>query len=223
MDEIITKHAAIMDKYDPQKKVSLIPDEWGTWYNVEPGTNPGFLYQQNTLRDAIGAALNMNIFNNHCDRVKMTNIAQTINVLQAVILTEKEKMLLTPTYWAFWLYKVHQDATLLPVSLSCGKYELNGQKIDAVSVSASKDAGGKIHVTLVNIDPNREQVIDAELQGATIKNVTGKALTSAKLNDHNTYDNPNTVTVKDFKGAKISKAALSVILPPKSVVMIELN
>ncbi|KAA6346459.1 Intracellular exo-alpha-L-arabinofuranosidase 2 [termite gut metagenome] len=223
MDEIITKHAAVMDKYDPQKKVSLIPDEWGTWYNVEPGTNSGFLYQQNTLRDAIAAAANLNIFNNHCDRVKMTNIAQTINVLQAVILTEKEKMLLTPTYWTFWLYKVHQDATLLPFSLSCGKYGLNGEKIDAVSVSASKDASGKIHITLVNMDPNKEQAIDAELQGVAIKNVTGKALTSAKLNDHNTFDNPNAVTVKDFDGAKISNAALSVILPPKSVVMIELN
>ncbi|GHT63074.1 alpha-N-arabinofuranosidase [Bacteroidia bacterium] len=223
MDELITKHATIMDKYDPQKRVGLMPDEWGAWYNVEPGTNPGFLFQQNALRDAILAAINLNIFNAHADRVKMTNIAQTINVLQAVIFTEGEKMLLTPTYWTYYLYKVHQDATLLPISFSCNKYELNGRKMDAVSVSASKDAAGKIHITLVNIDPNKEQSIETELRGVTVKSVTGQALTSAKLTDHNTYEKPNTVTVKDFKGAKLSKGSLSVTLPAKSVVMLELE
>ena len=140
MEELISKHSTIMDKYDPGKKVALITDEWGIWTDVEPETNPGFLYQQNSLRDAILAAVNLNIFNAHCDRVKMANIAQTVNVLQAVILTENEKMLLTPTYWVYWLYKVHHDATLLPVSLTTDKYELNGKTMDAVSVSASKDA-----------------------------------------------------------------------------------
>ncbi|GHT38014.1 alpha-N-arabinofuranosidase [Bacteroidia bacterium] len=223
MDELISKHATIMDKYDPQKRVGLMPDEWGAWYNVEPGTNPGFLFQQNTLRDAILAAINLNIFNAHADRVKMTNIAQTINVLQAVIFTEGEKMLLTPTYWTYYLYKVHQDATLLPISFSCNKYELNGRKIDAISVSASKDAAGKIHLTLVNIDPNREQVIAPELRGVTLKTVSGKVLTAAKINSYNTYEQPNTVAVKDFKGAKLTKGALSVTLPAKSVVMLELE
>ncbi|MDR1403564.1 MAG: alpha-N-arabinofuranosidase, partial [Tannerellaceae bacterium] len=149
MDELLTKHSTIMDRYDPQKRIGLMTDEWGVWTDVEPGSNPGFLYQQNSLRDAILAAVNLNVFNAHCDRVKMANIAQTVNVLQAVILTDKEKMLLTPTYWVYYLYKVHQDATLLPVSFTSGKYELNGQAIDAVSVSASKDALGKIHLTLV--------------------------------------------------------------------------
>ncbi|MDR1645805.1 MAG: alpha-N-arabinofuranosidase, partial [Tannerellaceae bacterium] len=124
MEELVAKHSTIMDKYDPQKHIGLMTDEWGIWTDVEPGTNPGFLYQQNSLRDAILAAVNLNIFNAHCDRVKMANIAQTVNVLQAVILTDKEKMLLTPTYWVYYLYKVHQDATLLPVSLTSGKYEL---------------------------------------------------------------------------------------------------
>ncbi|GHT21580.1 alpha-N-arabinofuranosidase [Planctomycetales bacterium] len=223
MDELITKHAAIMDKYDPKKRVALIPDEWGVWYNVEPGTNPGFLYQQNTLRDAIVTAINLNIFNAHSDRVKMTNIAQTINVLQAVILTEKEKMLLTPTYWAFYLYKVHQDATLLPISLTCNKYELDGKKMDAVSVSASKDSAGKIHLTLVNVDPNKEQTLETELQGVTVKSVSGQVLTSANLTDHNTFDKQDTVTVKDFKEAKLSDGTLSVTLPAKSVVMLEIE
>jgi alpha-N-arabinofuranosidase len=153
----------------------------------------------------------------------MTNIAQTINVLQAVIFTEGEKMLLTPTYWTYYLYKVHQDATLLPISFSCDKYELNGRKIDAISVSASKDAAGKIHLTLVNIDPNKEQNLETELRGVTVKDVSGKVLTSAKINDCNTFEKPNTVTVKDFKGAKLSKGSLSVTLPAKSVVMLEIE
>jgi alpha-N-arabinofuranosidase len=223
MEELINKHSTLMDKYDPQKRTGLMIDEWGIWTNVEPGTNPGFLYQQNTLRDAILAGINLNIFNAHCDRVKMTNIAQTVNVLQAVILTEKDKMLLTPTYWVYYLYKVHQDATLLPISFTSEKYELNGKKIDAVSVSASKDASGKIHITLVNIDPNKEQSIQTELRGAETKNVSGQLLTSAKINDYNTFEKSNTVSVKDFKDAKLSKNTLSVKLPAKSVVMLEIQ
>ncbi|MDR2764614.1 MAG: alpha-N-arabinofuranosidase [Tannerella sp.] len=223
MDELVTKHATIMDRYDPDKKIALIPDEWGVWYDVEPGTNPGFLFQQNTLRDAIVAGVTLNIFNAHCDRIKMANIAQTVNVLQAVILTDEEKMTLTPTYWVYWLYKVHHDATLLPVSLSCNKYELNDRKLDAISVSASRDAAGKIHLTLVNIDPDREQAVESEWRGVTLKNVSGKILTSANLADHNTFDRPDAVGVKDFKGAKLSKNTLSVRLPAKSVVMLELE
>ncbi|GHV05366.1 alpha-N-arabinofuranosidase [Bacteroidia bacterium] len=223
MDELVTKHSTIMDKYDPRKRIALMPDEWGAWWDVEPGTNPGFLYQQNTMRDAILAAVTLNVFNAHADRVKMANIAQTVNVLQAVILTDNEKMLLTPTYWTFYLYKVHQDATLLPISFSCNKYELNGRSMDAVSVSASKDASGKIHITLVNIDPNKEQSIDAILRGFTGKSVSGKILTSANIADHNTFDKPNTVALKDFKGAKLSKDALTVQLPSKSVVLLEID
>jgi alpha-N-arabinofuranosidase len=223
MDELLTKHSVIMDRYDPQKRTGLITDEWGAWYNVEPNTNPGFLYQQNTLRDAILTGINLNIFNAHCDRVKMTNIAQTVNVLQAVILTDKEKMLLTPTYWVYYLYKVHQDATLLPVFFTCNKYELNGRKMDAVSVSASKDTSGKIHITLVNIDPNKAQSIETELRGVTVKSISGKILTATKINDYNTFEQPNTVSVKDFKDAKLSKDILSVTLPAKSVIMLEIE
>jgi alpha-N-arabinofuranosidase len=223
MEELLTKHSTIMDRYDPQKRIGLITDEWGIWTDVESGTNPGFLYQQNTLRDAILAGINLNIFNAHCDRVKMTNIAQTVNVLQAVILTDKEKMLLTPTYWVYYLYKVHQDATLLPIAFACDKYELNGKRMDAVSVSASKDASGKIHITLVNIDPNKAQSIESELRGITVKNVSGKILTAAKINDYNTFEQPNTVSVKDFKEAKLSKGVLTITLPAKSVVMLEIE
>ncbi|MDR2763818.1 MAG: alpha-N-arabinofuranosidase [Tannerella sp.] len=223
MEELLTKHSTIMDRYDPQKRVGLITDEWGIWTDVEPGTNPGFLYQQNSLRDAILAAVNLNIFNAHCDRVKMANIAQTVNVLQAVILTDGEKMLLTPTYWVYHLYKIHQDATLLPVSLTGDKYELDGKKIDAVSVSASKDAAGKIHITLVNIDHNKAQNVETELRGATAKKVSGKVLTSAKINDCNTFDKPHTVSVKDFRDAKLSGGKLNISLPAKSIVMLEIE
>jgi len=223
MEEMVSRHSTIMDRYDPQKRIALIPDEWGTWYNVEPGTNPGFLFQQNTMRDAIVAGINLNIFNTYCERVKIANIAQTVNVLQAVILTDREKMVLTPTYWVFWLYKVHQDATLLPLSFVCNKYENNGKRIDAVSVSASKDASGKIHITLVNADPNKAQTVDCELRGFAGKKVTGKALTSTNINDHNTFEKPNTVAVKDFNDAKLSKESLSVQLPAKSVVMLEIE
>ncbi|MDR3184816.1 MAG: alpha-N-arabinofuranosidase [Prevotellaceae bacterium] len=223
MEELLTKHAAIMDKYDPQKGIGLMVDEWGIWTAAEPGTNPAFLYQQNSLRDAILAAINLNLFNAHCDRVKMANIAQTVNVLQAVILTDKEKMLLTPTYWVYYLYKVHQDATLLPLSFNSNKYELNGREMDAVSASASRDASGKIHITLVNIDPNKVQNIETELRGTTVKKVSGKVLTSAKINDYNTFEKPDAVTVTDFKGAKLSGGKLNISLPAKSVVMLEIE
>jgi len=223
MDELVRKHSTIMDKYDPQKRVGLMVDEWGVWTDVEPGTNPGFLYQQNSLRDAIVAGINLNIFNNHCDRVKMANLAQTINVLQAVILTDNDKMLLTPTYWVYYLYKVHQDATMLPVFLTSNTYELNGKKLDAINVSASKDASGKIHITLVNIDPNKAQTVDTELRGFTAKKVSGKILTSDKINNYNTFDKPDTVSVKDFGDAKLSGGKLSVTLPSKSVVMLEIE
>ncbi|MDR2065617.1 MAG: alpha-N-arabinofuranosidase [Prevotellaceae bacterium] len=223
MDNYVSRHAAIMDLYDHMKRVGLVVDEWGTWYNVEPGTNPGFLYQQNTLRDAIVAGINLNIFNRHADRVKMANIAQTVNVLQAVILTDKEKMILTPTYWVYYLYKAHQDATLLPVSVTSNKYELDGRAIDAIDVSASKDAAGKIHITLVNIDPNKPQSVETELRGVTVKKVSGQILTAAKMNDYNSFENPRAVGIKAFKEAKLTGGKLTVTLPAKSIVLLEIE
>jgi len=223
LDELITKHSLIMDRYDPQKRVGMIIDEWGTWYNVEPGTNPGFLYQQNTMRDAIVAGINLNIFNAHCERVQMANLAQTVNVLQAVLLTDEEKIVLTPTYWVFYLYKVHQDATLLPITFTSNKYRQGDREIDAVSVSASKDANGKIHITLVNADPKNEQRIDAQLPGASAGKVSGQILTSDKINDYNSFEQPSTVSVKELKGLSLSENTFSVVLPPKSVVMIAIE
>src|SRR5258706_14865674 len=136
MEELVTRHSTIMDKYDPTKRVALVVDEWGIWTDVEPGTNPGFLYQQNSLRDALVAGTTLNIFNNHCDRVRMANLAQTINVLQAVILTDKEKMILTPTYHVMEMYNVHQDATLLPITITGSNYIMGKDTLPAISVSA---------------------------------------------------------------------------------------
>lgn len=223
MDELITKHSVIMDKYDPEKKVSLVVDEWGGWYDVEPGTNPGFLYQQNTMRDAMIAGTTLNIFHKHCERVQMANLAQTINVLQAVILTDDEKMLLTPTYHVMEMYKVHQDATLLPLEVESEDYVLEGEKLPAISASASKDKNGITHVSLVNIHSSKDQEISIDIEGAKYKNVTGRILASKSLQDHNTFDNPEKIKPATFKGAKLKGNTLNVKLPPFSVVVLELN
>ena len=224
MDELITRHGAIMDRFDPQKRVGLIIDEWGTWYNVEPGTNPGFLYQQNSLRDAIVAGINLNIFNNHSDRVQMANLAQTVNVLQSVILTDGEKMLRTPHLTGLLPLQgtpgCHPPARLVNLQQISA---WGNREIDAVSVSARRIGNGKIHVTLVNADPNNEQQISAQLIGAAVKRVTGQLLTSAKINDYNTFDHPDKVKVTNFKGASLKNGNLSVVLPTKSVVMLELE
>lgn len=223
MDELVTKHSAIMDKYDPEKKVALVVDEWGGWYDVEPGTNPGFLYQQNTMRDAMIAGTTLNIFHKHCERVQMANLAQTINVLQAVILTDEEKMLLTPTYHVMEMYKVHQDATLLPLEVESEDYVLGGEKLPAISASASKDKNGVTHVSLVNIHSSKDQEISIDIEGEKYKNVTGRILASKSMQDHNTFENPEKVKPTNFKGAKLKGNTLNVKLPPFSVVVLELK
>lgn len=223
MEELVTKHAAIMDKYDPAKKVAMAVDEWGGWYNVEPGTNPGFLYQQNTMRDAMIAGTTLNIFNNHCDRVRMANLAQIVNVLQSVILTNEEKMILTPTYHVMEMYNVHQDATLLPVSLNSKDYTFNGDKLKAVSVSASKDKNGLTHISLVNIDAHNAQDVTIQVNGAGYSSVTGRILKSDRLQNYNSFENPDKIRPAAFSGALINGNNLSVTLPPFSVVVLELK
>jgi alpha-N-arabinofuranosidase len=220
-EDLLQKHSAIMDRYDPQRKVGLVMDEWGTWYNVEPGTNPGFLYQQNSLRDALVAGIHFNSFNNHAERLSMANIAQTINVLQSVILTEGPKMVLTPTYHAFDMYKVHQDAMKLPVFVES---DYTGPvSIPAVTASASLDDDGRIHVSLTNSDPNSEQKVTVELRGDMAKSVSGTIITSASMQDHNTFEKPGTVALKEFAGAAISGSKVILAMPPKSLVTLELQ
>lgn len=223
MEELVTRHSAIMDKYDPKKKVAIAVDEWGGWYDVEPGTNPGFLYQQNTMRDAMIAGTTLNIFNNHCDRVRMANLAQIINVLQAVILTDEEKMILTPTYHVMEMYNVHQDATMLPITLNSADYKMGKEKLKAVSASASKDKNGLTHISLVNIDAHAAQEVSINVNGASYTTVTGRILTSDRLQNYNSFENPEKIKPTAFTGASLSGNSLKVKLPPFSVVVLELK
>jgi len=212
-----------MDKCDPQKKIALVVDEWGGWYDVEPGTNPGFLYQQNTMRDAMIAGMTLNIFNNHSDRVRMANLAQTINVLQAVILTNKEKIILTPTYHVMEMYNVHQDAMLLPLEIKTDNYTYGNESLPAVSGSASKDSTGLIHISLTNINSKKAETISIKIDGKKYGKVSGRILTSKNLQDHNTFEDPNKIVPQNFKGASLKGDELSVQLPAFSVVVLELK
>jgi alpha-N-arabinofuranosidase len=221
MEELVTKHSAIMDKYDPEKKVAMIVDEWGAWYEVEKGTNPGFLYQQNTMRDAVLAGSTLNIFNNHADRVRMANLAQCVNVLQAVILTDKAKMILTPTYYVMQLYSVHQDAQLLPITIKSPLYTYNGETLPALSASASKDKKGLVHISLVNIDSKKENTVEIDLNELGIKTTSAMIIGSSKLQDFNSFDNPTKIQPVAFKGFDIKKGKLTVTVPPFSVIMLE--
>jgi alpha-L-arabinofuranosidase len=223
MEEIVARNEAIMNRYDPQKRVALVVDEWGVWTNSEPGTRGAFLYQQNSLRDALVAGTTLNIFNNHSERVRVANLAQSINVLQALILTEGNKMLLTPTYHVFDLYKVHQDAKLLPVSFQSPDYSNGGQKIPAVNMSASKDSTGSVHISLVNLNPGKDITIRTSLYDINWKTVTGQVLTSSRFTDINTFDQPETVKPAVFRGAKKEGEELVVTVPRLSVVMLELK
>ncbi|HMS70722.1 MAG TPA: alpha-L-arabinofuranosidase C-terminal domain-containing protein [Saprospiraceae bacterium] len=223
MEEMVTRHSTIMDKYDPEKKIALFVDEWGGWYDVEKGTNPGFLYQQNTMRDAMIAGLTLNIFNNHADRVRGANLAQIVNVLQAVILTNEEKMILTPTYHVMKMYNVHQDAKLIPLQFQSPDYVFENKKMKAVSVSASKAASGDVNVSLTNIDYSKTHEVEIDLRGETLSKASAQILTSAKITDHNTFESPNMVKNVPYKDITFVNGKLKLKLPPFSVVVVNLK
>jgi alpha-N-arabinofuranosidase len=225
MDELIVNHSAIMDHYDPEKQVGLIVDEWGTWYAAEPGTNPRFLYQQNSLRDALVAALTLNIFNRHCERVAMANIAQTVNVLQALILTEADgdRMVLTPTYHVFDMYKVHHDATLLPLDLRCDDYTYGEYSMPSISASASRDSAGRVHLTLCHMDPNHDVDLRCEARGMQLKAVRGRVLTADQITAHNTFDRPDQVRPAELPAPAVNGNQWTITIPAKSVVLLELQ
>jgi len=223
MDELLQKHGTIMDKYDPNKRVKLIVDEWGTWYDVEPNTNPGFLYQQNTLRDAFVAAITLNTFNKHADRVHMANLAQTVNVLQALILTEEDEMLLTPTYHVFDLYRPHMDATLLPTHLESEMVEAGSVKMEALNVSSSLSDDGTVNIAIANINPEKAIDLAVSLRGTNAKDVSGRYLTAPELNSHNSFEQKEVVSIKDFKDFKWSKDVLNVKVPAKSVIVLRVK
>lgn len=220
MEELVTKHSAIMDKYDPDKRVGLLVDEWGSWYNVEAGTNPGFLYQQNTIRDALIAGINLNVFNKHSDRIHMANIAQLVNVLQSVILTEGEEMLLTPTYHVFDMYSVHQEGTLLESYIESKQVGIDEWQVSDLTESASIDGDGKVHVTICNLDAVESKNIEGELIGFIPQMAEGKIVTG-EIKEHNTFEAPNTVTSKELK-VTVTDNGFSVVIPPSSVARITL-
>jgi alpha-L-arabinofuranosidase len=222
MDDLINKHSAIMDKYDSQKKVALVVDEWGAWYAPLPGSNPGFLVQQNSLRDAVLAALNLNIFARHADRVRGANIAQMINVLQAMIMTDKEKMVLTPTYYVFKMYVPFQDSTFVPLTFNSGTYTHGDVSLPRTDAIAAKGKDGKLWVAITNLDPNEAVDVELNLVGTSAKAASGETLTAPKVDSINTFDAPNTVVPKPIS-AKAQGGKLTLKLQPKSVSVISLE
>jgi alpha-L-arabinofuranosidase len=219
MDQFIVDNKIIMDKYDPNMEVSILVDEWGTWYAPAEGTNPGFLQQQNSQRDAIVAALNFNIFARHADRVKGANIAQMINVLQAIIHTDNEKMVLTPTYHAFRMYVPFQDAARLPVNFDAGKYQVENIDLPSLDVVAAKGEDGQIYVSITNIDPNNIASIELSLDGQSMLDVKGETLYSPSIDAVNTFENPDNVSPK-VVNATVSGSKVSVIVQPQSLTVL---
>jgi len=225
MEELINRHGAIMDEFDPNKIIGMMVDEWGIWTDVEPGTNPGFLYQQNTMRDALVAAMNLNIFNKHSDRVKMANIAQLINVLQAVMLTDGKKMIKTPTYHVFHMFRYHQGGTLLGSDLlenstvGAGKNEC-----PKVFESVSEDENGVITITLTNNSLESTEEIDIALtKDGNAYSVKEAYIVTGKMADHNTFEAPEVVTEEDFKAYTKTEGGLKVTLPTCSIVTVRLT
>jgi len=222
MNDLINKHSAIMDKYDPDKNVALVIDEWGAWYAPLPGSHPGFLLQQNSLRDAVLAALNLNIFARHADRVRMANIAQMINVLQSMILTDKEKMVRTPTYYVYKMYVPFQDASFVPVSFDAGAYTHGDITLPRVDAIAAKGKDGKLWLEITNIDPNQPVEIEASVAGIAAKSATGETLTAPRVDSINTFDAPNSVVPEPI-AVKVQGGKLSLKLEPKSITVISVE
>ena len=223
MDELIRRHGAIMDHYDPEKKIGMMIDEWGCWHDVEPGTNPGFLYQQNTMRDALTAGLTLNIFNKHCDRVKMACIAQMINVLQSVILTEGERMLLTPTYHVFHMYRYHQDATLVESYLE-GVTEIGlteGEMVPDVQESVSVDKDGVLTITLNNLSPDEEREMEVVLQEGKTKQVEASLL-HGNMRSYNTFHEPELVKEEIFTDYVMTDRGIRFSIPACSVLLLRI-
>jgi alpha-L-arabinofuranosidase len=226
MDDLVRRHTAAMDREDRRGRVALVVDEWGTWYDPEDGATG--LYQQNTLRDALVAGINLNIFNNHCERVRMANIAQTVNVLQAMILTKGDEMVLTPSYFVFKMYRPHQDATMLPVELESPRYSHHDISVPALTASASRDADGAIHLSLTNANPNESVSISCELAGVDADKsgdwkFSGEVLTADRMAAYNDFGKAAAVAPAPFDGAKLSDGKLAIDLPAKSVVLLRIE
>ena len=229
IEDVINKHCAIMDKKDPKKQIGLLVDEWGTWWDEEPGTIAGHLYQQNSMRDAFVAALSLNVFHRHTDRIRMANIAQVVNVLQSMILTDTKgtgHMVLTPTYHVFNMYKDFQEATYLPMDVKTDSMDVrDNRRIPLLSSSAARKADGTIVVSLANVSLDKEQKVNLSLDGIASKpkTVTGQILSCKSVADYNDFENPNRIVPTEFKGAKLTKQNVSVKIPAKSIAVIKIK
>jgi len=222
MESLVTTHAAVMDRYDPEKKIALVVDEWGAWLAATPGSPEGFLEQQNSQRDALVAALNLNIFARHAERVRAANIAQMVNVLQAMIFTRQEKLVLTPTYHVFHMYVPFQEATFVPVELTAGSYKSGEIELPRLDAIAARDAAGKLWLAVSNLDPNREATVDLSVQGKNVSRAAGQTLVAPKIDSVNTFEAPAVVAPRPLK-AKLSGKKLSLTVAPASVSVIALE
>ena len=240
LEEVIKKHKAIMDQKDPKARIGLLVDEWGTWWDEEPGTIKGHLYQQNALRDAFVAALSLNIFHRHTDRVRMANIAQVVNVLQSMILTDQTgtgHMVLTPTYHVFQMYTPFMEATYLPIDMECETIKVRHEyfkpideshdkgyrTLPLLSASAAKTQNGSLVLSLTNVSLDKEQDLNIKLDGFNAKMVSGRILTAKSVADYNDFEHPQKVAPQEFKGAKLTKGVLNVKLPAKSIVVLSIK
>ncbi len=223
IESVIKEHMRIMDKYDSKKRVGLMVDEWGTWWDEEPGTIKGHLYQQNTMRDAMVAALSLNIFHNLTERVKMANIAQIANVLQAMVLTKDKQMVLTPTYYVFKMYVPHQDAKLIPVTLNTPYRMVRANRLVPTISATASQKDGIVTISLTNIDLTKPCEVEIPLKDIKFSKVNGEILTAADIHDYNDFGVPEKVTLKPFDKAKVSKDVLRLTLPAKSIVTISLH
>ncbi|MBQ9713612.1 MAG: alpha-N-arabinofuranosidase, partial [Bacteroidales bacterium] len=220
----LKNHFAIMDAYDPEKKVALLLDEWGTWFDAEPGTIPGHLYQQNTMRDAMVAAMCLNVFNGMTDRLKMANIAQVVNVLQAMILTKGEKMLLTPTYHVFRMYNVHQNAQFVPTDYSTGEIvSQSGRICKDLTVSSSKDNSGAVHVSIANPSLDKSKSLEISFDALNAKSVSAEILKAAAISDYNDFDQAPKVSPAAFKDFRTSGKTIKLTIPAASVIVLEVK
>ncbi|MDE6491196.1 MAG: alpha-N-arabinofuranosidase, partial [Muribaculaceae bacterium] len=222
VDDVIRRHSSIMDRYDPKKRIGLLLDEWGTWWDEEPGTISGHLYQQNTMRDAMVAALSLNLFHNHADRLRMANIAQVANVLQSMVLTRDADMVLTPTYYVFKMYTPHQGAVNIPVNVDCIERVVRDRRIvPAVSATASH-RNGTMTISIANTDLNDEAEIEIPLTGTKARKATGEILTSSNIGDYNDFGTPDKVSLKPFDKVKIDKGMLKTRIPARSIVTLSI-
>jgi alpha-N-arabinofuranosidase len=216
MEEILLRNWSILCAHGMQNDIKLIVDEWGCWHPEGSGPSHGYnlFEQQSTMRDAVVAALTLNIFNKHCDKVRMANVAQLVNNLHALFLAGGEHCIVTPTYHVFDMYKEHQGARSIETVVTD-----NDELSRSVSASASiKD--GKLLVTLANLSCTEDVEIALESVGMA---VTGQGkqtvLAHEDMHAHNTFDAPEAVKPTET----VWRAGETVTVPRAGVVALACN